>query len=87
MTPAIRIGRNIRPIRRAADLSQEACAEWAGIHKTSISLYETGLRMPKMEALLRLAGALKVEPGVLFEGVRWVPSVYGMEGFVYEDEA
>jgi transcriptional regulator with XRE-family HTH domain len=87
MTPAIRIGRNIRRIRRAADLSQEACAEWAGIHKTNISLYETGLRQPKLDSVLRIAGALKVEPGVLLEGVRWVPSVYGDEGFAYEEDA
>jgi transcriptional regulator with XRE-family HTH domain len=87
MTPAIRIGLNIRRIRRAADLSQEACAEWAGIHAASMSLYETGLRLPKSETLLKLAGALNVEPGVLFDGVRWVPSVYGAEGFAYEDEA
>jgi transcriptional regulator with XRE-family HTH domain len=87
MTPALRIGLNIRRIRRAADLSQEACAEWAGIHKTTLSLYEIGLRQPKAESLLKVAGALKVRPGVLLEGVRWVPSVYGDEGFAYEEEA
>lgn len=87
MTPTERVGRNIRRIRRAADLSQEACAERAGIHATNISLYETATREPKLETVLRVAGALKVDPGVLMEGVRWVPSVYGTEGFAYEEEA
>jgi transcriptional regulator with XRE-family HTH domain len=87
MTPAIRIGRNIRRIRRAADLSQETCADWAEINRASMTLYETGIRAPRVETLIRLAGALKVEPGVLLDGVRWVPSVYGMGEFAYEEEA
>lgn len=86
MTGAERIGRNIRLTRRGiADLSQEAVAERAEIHRTSLPLYEWGEREPRLETFLRIAGALSVEPGVLLEGVRWVPGIHGPGSFVVED--
>jgi transcriptional regulator with XRE-family HTH domain len=86
VTAAARIGRNIRRVRRGAEMTQTTCAEWAGIHRSAVTLYESGERAPRTETLLRLAGALRVEPAVLLEGVQWVPGVYGLEGFVYEEE-
>jgi transcriptional regulator with XRE-family HTH domain len=82
VTPTERIGRNIRRIRRAADLSQEACAERAGLHRASMSVYEWGEREPKVGTLLRFAGALNVEPAALLAGVRWEPGRYGPGRFV-----
>jgi transcriptional regulator with XRE-family HTH domain len=87
VTPAARIGRNIRRVRRAAEMSQATCAEWAGIHRNAVTRYESGECAPRLETLIRIAGALRVEPALLLEGVRWVPGVYGLERFVYEEGA
>ena len=82
MTAAERVGRNIRQIRRAQDLSQEACAELAAIHRSMISLYEWGKREPRATTLVKLAGALGVEPAALLEGIRWEPGFVGPGSFV-----
>ncbi|HEY2479011.1 MAG TPA: helix-turn-helix transcriptional regulator [Solirubrobacterales bacterium] len=39
---ALQLGRRIKRRRNFLDLSQEALAERAGIHRTQISLYEHG---------------------------------------------
>lgn len=84
MTPAEKVGRNVRRIRRAQELSQEACAERAGIHRESMTGYEWGHVEGKIGTLLKLAGALGVEPDRLLEGVRWEPR---QQRFVVEGEA
>lgn len=73
LTPAERVGRNIRRIRRAADLSQETCAERAGLGRPSMTAYERGRREARLGTLLKIAGALEVGPADLCEGVRWEP--------------
>jgi transcriptional regulator with XRE-family HTH domain len=52
-------GAVVRRRRQAADLSQEAHADRAGLHRTYISLHERGLRMPSLEVIRRLAKALE----------------------------
>jgi transcriptional regulator with XRE-family HTH domain len=84
MTATERIGHNIRRIRRAADLTQEVVAERAGIHRTLMTLYEWGGREPKVLTLLKLAGAIGVEPADLLAGVRWESR---RRRFVVEQEA
>lgn len=56
-------------------ISQEALAERAEIHRTQISLFETGQRMPMLETFVRLAGAVEQTPGELLGPIRWVPGV------------
>jgi transcriptional regulator with XRE-family HTH domain len=58
-------------------ISQEALAERAAIHRTQISLYEIGLRMPMLESFVRLAGALDQSPGELLGPIRWLPGAPG----------
>jgi transcriptional regulator with XRE-family HTH domain len=58
-------------------LSQEACAERAGVHRTQISLIETGQRMPLLETFVRLAGAVGQSPAELLGPIRWVPGSPG----------
>src|SRR5882724_6462435 len=67
------VGANLRAARRSAGLSQEATAKAAGLHRTQIGLMEGGKRMPRLDTILKLAGAIEVEPGELFRGVRWIP--------------
>lgn len=87
MTASQRIGRNIRRIRRTADLSQEALADQAGIHRTMISQYEWGEREPLTRSFLKLAAALDVELAVLAEGVRWEPGRSNPGRWVIDEDA
>lgn len=65
------LGRRIRRRRNFLDLSQEALAERAGIHRTQISLYENGERMPLASSLIKLAAALDISLGRLVVGIEW----------------
>lgn len=51
-------GRVVRRRRLAADLSQEALSEQAGLHRTYVGLLERGLRMPSILVAKQIAEAL-----------------------------
>lgn len=72
-----RFGHNLLRIRQARRLSQESLAEQAGIHRTQISLFETGQRQPLLETVIRLAGALEVPIPALLEGIAFAPRLGG----------
>lgn len=65
-------------------ISQEALAERAEIHRTQISMFETGQRMSLLGTFLRVAGALDQTPADLLGPIRWVPGRPGR--FVYEEQ-
>jgi transcriptional regulator with XRE-family HTH domain len=67
------IGPRIRRIRRGQELSQEALADYAEIHRTQISLIEHGERLPRIDTVIRLAGGLLVPPCELLDGILWEP--------------
>jgi transcriptional regulator with XRE-family HTH domain len=79
-----RFGGNLLRIRQARKLSQESLAERAGIHRTQISMFETGQRQPLLETLIRLAGALEVPLSTLLEGIGFKPGAGGGEILVSE---
>jgi transcriptional regulator with XRE-family HTH domain len=87
MTPEARIGLNIRRIRRAADLTQERVSLDAEISRPSMTLYERGHRLPRLDVLLKLASVLEVETEVLLDGVRWEPATTGKRGRWVIEEA
>jgi transcriptional regulator with XRE-family HTH domain len=59
------LGEAIRQTRESQNLSQEALADLAGLHVTHLGGLERGVRNPSYTTLVRLSGALKVEPGTL----------------------
>jgi transcriptional regulator with XRE-family HTH domain len=65
------LGRRIKRRRNFLDLSQDALAERAGIHRTQISFYENGERMPLTSTLIKLAAALGISVGQLVVGIDW----------------
>jgi transcriptional regulator with XRE-family HTH domain len=65
---AEQLGRRVKRRRNFLDLSQEALAERAGIHRTLISLYEHGQRMPLTSTLIKLAAGLGVSADQLSAG-------------------
>jgi transcriptional regulator with XRE-family HTH domain len=68
---AERFGANLVRHRLAADLSQEELSFRAGLHRTEIGLLERGVRIPRIDTLAKLAGALGVAPADLLEGISW----------------
>lgn len=76
-----RFGDNLVRLRQEAGLSQEELAFRASIHRTQISLMESGNRLPRFETLVKLVGALGVSPEALMEGIAWQPNVSQAGGF------
>lgn len=61
-------GGNVRRIRRAKNMSQETLAELADVHRTYVSGIERGSgRNPTIQAVAKIAKALEVKPGELFD--------------------
>jgi len=56
-----RFGKLLRRKRLEADLSQEALAEEAGLHRNYVGLLERGLRMPSILVVQQLATALNTK--------------------------
>ncbi len=73
MSVAKQFGANLSRLREQAGITQEDLAFRASLHRTEIGLLERGGRIPRIDTLAKLAGALGVEPGALFEGIRWEP--------------
>ena len=67
------VGPRIRRIRRCQELSQEALADYAEIHRTQISLIEHGGRLPRIDTVIKLAGGLFVPSCELLDGIAWEP--------------
>ena len=64
-------GANLARHRHKAGLSQEELADRASLHRTEISPLETGIRLARIDTVVKLAGALGVHPGDLFDGLVW----------------
>lgn len=62
-----KLGRHIKRLRQDADLSQEALADAAGLNRNTISAVERGTTAASVTVLFKIADALKVAPGTLFE--------------------
>jgi len=60
-------GKRVRELRERSGLSQEALAAKAGIHRTYMGGIERGERNLCLKNILRLAAAIGVPPGDLFE--------------------
>jgi transcriptional regulator with XRE-family HTH domain len=64
---------NLVRARDGADLSQEELGVRASVHRTEISQLERGLRVPRIDTLLKLAGGLATSPCELLAGMEWTP--------------
>jgi transcriptional regulator with XRE-family HTH domain len=70
---AEKFGRNLVYLRKRADLSQEQLADLAGLHRTEVGMLERGVRLARIDTLIKLAGGLEVTPGELLDGLDWRP--------------
>lgn len=70
---AARFGENLSRCRKAARLSQEELGFRASLHRTEIGQLERGVRLARIDTLVKLAGSLGVAPGELLRGMDWDP--------------
>lgn len=64
---------NLMITRKRARVSQEELGFRADLHRTEIGQLERGHRLPRIDTVVKLAGALSVEPGELMAGMKWNP--------------
>lgn len=67
---AAEFGRRVRARREASGLSQMALADVVGLHFTYISSVERGERNISLQNIVRLAAALKMDPGELVARIK-----------------
>ena len=74
---AKRFSENLTRARERSGLTQEALAQAAEIHRTQVGELLRGNQLPRLDTLLRLAGALDVSPADLLDGLSFEPSAPG----------
>ena len=65
----VKLGENIRQMRKAKGLSQEALADMSGLHRTYIGGIERGERNVSIANIVRIAQALNVEASQIVKGI------------------
>jgi transcriptional regulator with XRE-family HTH domain len=70
---AQRFGANFARARERAGISQEEVGFRASLHRTEVGQLERGVRLARIDTLVKLAGALAVPPGSLLDGMDWEP--------------
>jgi transcriptional regulator with XRE-family HTH domain len=79
-------GDNLARQRKLADLSQEELSYLASLHRTEISQLERGLRLCRIDTLVKLKASLEVSADDLLAGLDWSPGDYRPGGFVDRGE-
>ncbi|HEX3239658.1 MAG TPA: helix-turn-helix transcriptional regulator [Solirubrobacterales bacterium] len=70
---AERFGKNLVRCRRRARISQEELGFRADLHRTEIGMLERGIRLARIDTLIKLMGALEVSADELLAGMGWQP--------------
>lgn len=73
MNVAEQFGDNLARVRREADMSQDELSVRASVHRTEISQLERGLRVARIDTLIKLAASLEATPAELLVGLAWEP--------------
>lgn len=66
---AAHVGRQVGYRRRMLAMTQDELAAASGIDSSNIRAYENGRALPNLQTLVRIAGALGLEPGELLSGL------------------
>jgi transcriptional regulator with XRE-family HTH domain len=73
MDIAAQFGDNLIRARKSADMSQDELSARASVHRTEISQLERGLRIARIDTLVKISDSLEVDPGDLLVGIAWSP--------------
>lgn len=76
-------GRNLLILRKEAGLTQEETAFLASLHRTEIGQLEHGLRVARIDTVVKVAGALAAPPASLMKGIEWKVSAARRGHFVF----
>jgi transcriptional regulator with XRE-family HTH domain len=68
---AAQFGDNLVRQRKLADVSQDELSTRASVHRTEISQLERGLRIPRIDTVVKLATSLEVSVLDLLVGINW----------------
>lgn len=79
-------GDNVARCRKRAGLSQEEVSHLASLHRTEISQLERGLRLCRIDTLIKIRGALGVSADDLLAGITWTVGDYQPGKFVETKE-
>lgn len=86
MSIAEQFGRNVARVRKLMDQSQEETSVRASLHRTEISQIERGLRLCRIDTLLKLMGALEADADELLAGIAWRAGELRPGRFELDDE-
>ena len=78
---AASFGANLARVRERNGITQEELSFRASLHRTEIGLLERGGRLPRIDTLAKLAGALGVPASSLLDGIAWEPGQVTRGGF------
>jgi transcriptional regulator with XRE-family HTH domain len=73
MDIAAQFGDNLIRARKSADMSQDELSVRASVHRTEISQLERGLRIARIDTLVKISGSLEIDPSDLLVGMVWSP--------------
>jgi transcriptional regulator with XRE-family HTH domain len=79
-------GQNLAAHRKEAGLSQEELGFRANLHRTEVGMLERGIRLPRIDTLIKVAGSLGVPPGELLKGLDWTPRSATTGAFRIDDD-
>lgn len=65
--PRVLFGQRIRELRLDRKLSQEKLAELADLHRNYVGVLERGIQSASLDAICKLAAALRVRPADLLD--------------------
>jgi transcriptional regulator with XRE-family HTH domain len=68
-----RFAGNLKRCRKQSWMSQEALAARASLHRTEIGKLENAERLPRLDTLVKLAGAMSIPAERLLDGIVWTP--------------
>lgn len=75
-------GENLARARKHRGMSQEALSVRASVHRTEISHLERGLRVARIDTLVKLTGSLGASAEELLVGLDWTPGGMSVGKFV-----
>lgn len=86
MTLAEQFAANLKRARREAGLKPSELGRLAELHRTEVYALEHGLRVPRLETLLKLTCSLRVPADALLEGMAWKSNASGHGHIEVADE-
>lgn len=78
---ALRFGENMKRHRRRAGLSQEELGFRANLHRTEIGMLERGIRLPRLDTIIKVAGGIEIDTAELLDGMTWQPGGFRQGSF------